>query len=251
MRRLAIVCGAPASEMLAPFDDEENYEVWVLGNRHNRYPRYDRVFEIHDDLTEHGDPNGYADLLVSLGVPLVVGSGFPVQDDPMVEVFPFEEARAIMGRTYLTSSTAYMVAYAIIHGYPHIRLYGVDMAVDDHEYFWQRACLEAWIGLAKGRGIDIDTHETSPVLRSDYVEGVGCGGKPDFSLPPFTQDQFQQMAAIHARSIRECSQQIEALQGKIQAHGGAQQAYERLAKVARAVEMGQKIQTITEQATVK
>jgi len=60
LKKLAIVCGSPSSEMDAPFHDPE-YDVWVLGNRLNRYPRFDVVFEIHDDLSEHGDVDKYVE----------------------------------------------------------------------------------------------------------------------------------------------------------------------------------------------
>ena len=53
-KKLAIVCGAPSSEMSAPFNDEQ-YEVWVLGNRSQNYPRFDRIFEV--DYNENSEPN--------------------------------------------------------------------------------------------------------------------------------------------------------------------------------------------------
>jgi hypothetical protein len=235
--------------MLAPFANTE-WEIWVLGNRINRYPRYDRIFEIHDDLTEHGDPQRYAEFLAGLGVPMVVGEAFPVKADH-IEVFPFDAAKALFGRTYLTSSTVYMIAYALLHGYQHIRLYGVDMAVDEHEYFLQRPCLEAWLGFARGRGVDIDVHESSPAFKSYYVEGMGCGGRPDFSCAPFTSKSFVAVADKHRASIEQAKSQIDALTAKIHTHNGAIQAYERMAKVARAIEMGNKVENIEREAVIR
>lgn len=249
MRPLAIVNGAPSSEMLAPFADPE-WEIWVLGNRVNRYPRFDRVFEIHDDLTEHGDPLAYAQVLVGLGVPMVVGEGFPVSA-PHVQRFDFEASRALFGQTYLTSSTVYMLSQALREGYTHIRLFGVDMAVDDHEYFYQRPCLEAWLGFARGRGIDIDVHQTSPAFKSDYVEGMGRGGKPDFSCAPFTSRSFEAVASKHRAQIEAANGQIAALTAKIHTHSGAIQAYERMMKVARAIEMGNKVGNIEREAVIR
>lgn len=250
-KKIAIVCGAPTSEHLAPFDDE-SWEIWVLGNRLNKHEgrRITRVFEIHDDLSEHGDPVKYAQWVVDHGYPMVVGEGFPVKAEN-VTVFPFAESRKLFGSTYLTSSSAYMVSYAILEGATHIGVYGVDMAVDDNEYFWQRPCMEAWIGFAKGRGIDVRIHESSPVLNSDFVEGLGSGGKPDFSMPPFTQAEFIAMANDHGNKISEIQEQINALTLKMNAHSGAQQAYNRLASVARGVEAGQKITSLTQNVVIK
>lgn len=249
MKNLAIVCGSPSTEMDAPFGDD-SFDIWVLGNRSNRYPRFDMVFEIHDDLSEHGDVSRYVGHLLSLGVPLVVGDGFPA-DGPLVTRFPFDDARRLFGSTYLTSSTAYMLALALLRGYEHIELYGVDMAVDDHEYFRQRPCLEAWVGFAKGRGVTVVIPQSSPVLRSDYVEGVGCGGKPDFALAPFTQAGFLEIAAKHAEKVSQARAQIAQLETAIVAHDSARQVYDRLAKVARAVEAGQVIAKLTDTVSIR
>lgn len=224
--------------MDAPFRDE-GFDIWVLGNRLDRYPRFTAVFEIHDDLSEHGP--AYMEWLENKceGIELITGANFP-----------FDEAKELFGSTYLTSSSAYMMALAILRGYERIEIYGVDMAVDDHEYFWQRPCMEAWIGFAKGRGINVVIHDKSPVLRSDYIEGKGCGGKPDFSLPPFTQAAFLELADVHSNKIQAAIDQIKQIEKIIQTHDGCRQTYERLAKVARAVEAGQKV-SLTDSVVIK
>lgn len=249
MKKLAIVCGSPSTEMDAPFHDE-SFEVWVLGNRSNRYPRFDLVFEIHDDLSEHGDVGRYVAYLMAAGKELIVGQGFPA-DGEQVTRFPFDDAKALFGSTYLTSSTAYMIALALLRGFQHIELYGVDMAVDDHEYFRQRPCLEAWVGFAKGRGVNVVIPAKSPVLKSDYVEGAGCGGKPDLALAPFTQAGFLALAKKHADKVAAAQAQIEQLQVAITAHDSARQVYDRLAKVARAVESGQKIDNLNDTVSMR
>lgn len=242
-KKIAIVCGAPASEYLAPFDDED-WGIWVLGNRYDRHAdkRVTRIFEIHDDLTEHDER--YPQWIAEQGIPMVVGEGFPVKADH-VQVFPFDKSRELFGSTYLTSSPAYMMSMAILEGATHIGVYGVDMAVDDNEYFWQRPCMEAWIGFAKGKGIDVRVHETSPVLNCDFVEGRGSGGKPDFAMPPWTQAELLDLAKEHEDKVTELKNQIRNHELTINAHAGAQQAYERMAKIARAIEAGQKVTTLS------
>ncbi|TVM02749.1 MAG: hypothetical protein CV087_08780 [Candidatus Brocadia sp. WS118] len=251
MKKVAIVCGSPNSEFIAPFDDD-SWEIWVLGNRLNRFQgkRVTKVFEIHDDLSEHGDPNNYAQWLAAQKLPLVVGEAFPIKSKD-IQVFPFEEAKKLYGATYLTSSPAYMIALAILEGATHIGIYGVDLSVDDHEYFWQRPCVEAWIGFAKGMGINVIIPTVSPIGRCDYVEGLGRGGKPDFSKPPFTQKEFINMAQQHENKVNNLLAQIKELELAVQGHSGAQQVYERMAKVARAIESGQDIKTLSETALIK
>ncbi len=248
-KKIAIVCGSPSSEHLAPFDDS-TWEIWVLGNRLNRHEdhRVTRVFEIHDDISEHGPQ--YPGWLARKASELVVGAKFPLQA-PNVRVYPFEAVNALYGSEYLTSSTAYMIGLALLEGATTLGIYGSDMSVDDHEYFWQRPCLESWIGFAKGRGVKVVIPEVSPVGKCDYVEGRGTHGKPDFAKPPFTEQEFLHVAAMHDQKMNEKSAQIRQLEDSIQVHGGAKQAYERLAKVARAIEAGQDIKSLTDTVVIK
>jgi len=241
LKKLAIVCGSPSSEMEAPFDDTA-YDIWVLGNRCQNYPRFDLIFEIHDSTEEEHDSR-YPQWLVDKNVPLIVGEGFPIVADHAT-VFPFDESEKLFGSLYLTSSPAMMLCLAMLRGYQHIELYGVDMAVDDFEYFWQRPCMEAWIGFARGKGHEVIIHDKSPVCKADYVEGAGCGGKPDFAKPPFTEAGFLELAGRHHDKMKAAQQQIEGLQTVIQTNDGARQAYTHLARTARAVEAGNDIETL-------
>ena len=250
MKKIAIVCGSPSSEFLAPFDNKE-WEIWVLGNRLERFKdkRVTRIFEIHDDIEKEGGIK-YADWLVAHDIPMVVGEKFPSTGEH-VKIFPFEEVGKLIGHTYLTSSSAYMMAMAILDGATHIGVYGVDMAVDDHEYFWQRPCMDGWIHFARGRGIKVTIPDISNVGKCDYVEGRGRGGKPDFSKPPFTQEEFLKMADKHAQYVIKIQAQIRELELTMNGHSGAQQAYERLAKVARAVESGIDIKDLIGSFSIK
>ena len=240
MKKLAIVCGGPSSEMLAPFEDPD-YEIWVLGNRANNYPRFDLIFEIHDVVSENGP--GYPKWLADKNIPLVVGKDFPIKAKHVI-VFPYDESEKLFGSLYLTSSPAMMLCYAILRGYPYVEIYGVDLVIDDFEYFWQRPCMEAWIGFARGRGMEVVLHELSPVCRADYVEGMDSGGKPDFAKPPFTEEGFLGLAKRHAEMIHKLTSERVVLADKIRGHEGAKQAYTNLARIARAVEAGNDIRTL-------
>ena len=256
--KVAIVCGSPSSEFLAPFDDE-SWEVWVLGNRFDRFSskRVTRIFEIHDDLTQHASE--YPQWLVDKGLPLIVGEKFPIKEGNVVE-FPFDACKELIGQDYLSSSSAYMMGYAILQGATHIGIYGVDMATDDHEYFWQRPCMEGWIQFAKGRGIEVIIPNVSSIGKCSYIEGrdfkpnkrlSDMGLNPVFSKPPFTNAAFTEMAQVHINKIQEYNNQIAQLQQLIQTHDGCKQTYERLAKVARAVESGVDNLTLSGTVTIK
>ena len=258
--KVALVCGSPSSEFLAPFEDED-WEIWVLGNRFDKHEhhRVTRIFEIHDDITQHGDEEQFAQWLVDKNLPLIVGEKFPIKADN-VTVFPFEASRELIGQDYLSSSSAYMMAYAILEGATHIGVYGVDMAVDDHEYFWQRPCMEGWIQFAKGRGVEVTIPEVSALGKCNYIEGrdfkpnqrlSDMGLNPVFAKPPFTNAAFNEMADMHIKKIQEYNGQIAQLQQLIQTHDGCKQTYERLAKVARGVESGIDNLTLSGTVTIK
>lgn len=241
MKKLAIVCGGPSSEMKAPFNDD-SYEIWVLGNRCRNYPRFDLIFEIHDGIAEEHDAH-YPQWLVDKNIPLVVGRGFPLKADH-VTTFPFDQSEDLVGSLYLTSSPAMMLCLALLRGYSYVELYGVDLAIEDFEYFWQRPCMEFWIGFARGRGCEVVLHELSPVCRAEYVEGADCSGKPDFAKPPFTEAELIGQAKVHSGKIAKLQQGIRELTDRIHGHEGARQVYTNLARTARSVEAGNDIQTL-------
>lgn len=205
--------------------------------------RISRIFEIHDDLSEHSEI--YTKWLVDKKIPMIVGDKFPISS-PHVSVFPFKSANALMGEK-LSSTPAYMMAYALLQpNVTEIGIYGVDMAVDDHEYFLQRPVMYAWIGYAIAKGIKITIPQESSLFKDTYVEGRDWGGKPALGVKPFTEAEFTTMFDLHGQKKEEIKQQMAQLQSDYNTHDGCQQAYRKLAQTARAVESGQQIDTLTQ-----
>lgn len=239
--KVAIVGGAP-SWVDAPFDDE-SYEIWVLGNQIDNYKgkRVTRIFEIHDDLSHHDGGDGrYAKLLVDIGIPMMVGDKFPIKSE---HIKVFDRSLSPLGH-YFTSSPSYMFCQALVEGYDHIELYGIDMDLDDHEYFMQRPCMEAWIGYARGKGVTVITPEDCPLGKSEYDEaryeknGV------------FHEDEFTTIANRHKAKMDEIDGHIRTLEVRRASHDGARQAYEILSKFARAAKTGKKLK-LTEKVLVQ
>ena len=243
--KIAIMGGAPTSRDLRPDGD---HELWVLGNQFPFRLKGDKpalIFEIHDDLSNQDE--AYAQWLVDKNIPMVVGEGFPIKADH-VEVFPFEAAHEIMPHK-LTSSTAYMMAYALIHGATHISLYGIDMSIDDLEYFYQRPAMYAWIAYAKGKGIDVYIPEESSLFVDLYDEGRGktnAAGKPDLALEPFSEKQFHEIKAVHDGMADELRKQKEIVEKSILAHAAAASCYEQMGRIARSVEQGQRVDSLVD-----
>jgi len=233
--KVAIVCGSPSSEFMAPYDDQE-VEIWVLGNRMHRHTakRVTRVFEVHDNLSEHHDVAGYKAALhqVAKKYKVIVGEKFGSLS-PNMEVYPYAEVEQLYGSLYLTSSPAYMIAYALLMGVEELQIYGVDLSISDHEYFWQRPCVEAWIGFAKGRGVKVVIPEVSHVGKSRYVEGRDWGNDTEVGI--FSEESFAAMAAEHKAEMDAVQDERRKLALKAAAHDGAMQVYNNLSKTARAV----------------
>lgn len=250
--RIAIVGGSPSSEHLAPFDDNQ-WEIWVHGNQMDRHKdrRVSRIFEIHDDLSEQDEryPKWLVDQPWHSGekIPLVVGRKFPGKGKH-VEVYPEDEVIGLIGQ-HLTSSPAYMMGYALLKYNPEeIALYGVDMSVDDHEYFKQRPSMYAWIGYAKAKGIKITIPKESSLFKETYVEGKDWGKGRE---GPWSVSQFKEMEKMHTDKVEELQNEIRALENKIHTHNGAALVYNRLSKVARSIDGGCEMKTLTESARVR
>jgi hypothetical protein len=227
---LVEIIGGSPNWIKAPFKGE----VWVHGNQLDRFQgkKIDRIFEIHDNLSEH--PPEYPQWLVNHNIPMIVGDKFPIKADH-VKIFP-EECDVLRK---LTSTPSYMMALAIHEGHKEISIYGVEMGMDNHEYFKQRAGMYAWIGYAKGLGIEVTIPDESSLFKDAYKEGRDWG-KPK---GPFSEEAFLEIADIHRKKIEEYTMLVHT-------HSGSLQTYERLAKLARAIEGGQDI-NLTDSMVIK
>lgn len=79
-------------------------------------------------------------------------------------VFPLEEVlNEFMRMRFYLNSLCYMIALAIIQKPKKIQCYGVDMC-DKLEYMEEKGCVEFWLGVAMGRGIEVATTKCSMVL---------------------------------------------------------------------------------------
>lgn len=248
--KIAIV-GGTESWQQAPFEDKE-WKIWVIANQLPQYDqkRVDLIFEIHNDFSNR--PEGYAEAIASHKFPMIVGEHYPVKADH-IQVFDFEASAKLMdygGKLNLTSTPAYMISHALTEYHlkgetvEEIGLFGIDMAVDDTEYFYEQPCVKEWMGLARGHGIKIFIPEGCPIGAPHYSEGITANSPEAFG--PFSEENFLELATMHQEQIDAISEQRDALRYKMEAHGGAKQAYERMAKTARAATAGQEFKNLTQ-----
>ena len=156
-------------------------EVWGLNTAHLKCPRIDRLF-IADKITDKTDikngfyinqfinqekipidEEGYKQKIRELGIPFV--SCHPYPDIPTYEAFPLQEIVQTFGVAYFANCIAYMLSYAILKGYQEIEIWGVRQGLLT-EYAFHKGCVEFWIGMAVGFGIDVRIMGDSHLLRT-------------------------------------------------------------------------------------
>lgn len=241
--KVVIVGGAPGWEKA----DHNATEVWVLGNQMDRYQnkRVTRIFEVHEDLSEHDKI--YPQWLIDHNISLVVSDKFPLCKHSIL--FDYEFASGLIGENF-SSSPSVMMAQAVMDGASEIEIYGVAMALDEHEYFMQRPSMEQWIGYAKGLGVKVTIHD-SPLGYTTYREGRDW---PDKGFTGIDENEFQEMAEYHRVEMEKMDFELskllamedrcKELKAKYQGHDGARQAYERLAKFERARNGGLDVEVV-------
>jgi len=239
--KVTIIGGAPGWKE-ADFNAEH---VWVLGNQMDRYQnkRVTRIFEVHENLSEHDKI--YPQWLINHNIPLVVSDQFPKCLHSII--FNYDKARQLIGENF-SSTPSVMMAQAVLDGAKEIDIYGIDMALDEHEYFMQRPCMEQWIGYAKGLGIKVTIHD-SPLGYTTYREGRDW---PDKGFTGYDENEYQEMAQYHQKEMDKMEFELAKLmatqdrctelKAKFQGHDGARQVYKRLAKLQRAKDSGLDVQ---------
>lgn len=242
-KKIAIVGGAESWEK-APFDDK-SWEIWVLGNQVQQYDhkRIDLIFEIHNDFSNR--QKGYPQWLSNLNYPMVVGEEYGVSRKG-IEVFNFEKANKLIKGNYLTSTPAYMTAYALYSrpDVEEIGYWGIDMAVDSREYFYEQPVMQRWIGFCTAKGVKITLPDGCPLGEPHYMEGVTANApEPNH---PFSEGDFLAQAERHEEKMAECENEIRVLEMKYAQHEAATQVYKKLAEVGRAVDGGQKIGSLSQ-----
>jgi len=93
-------------------------------------------------------------------------------DIPMSVPFPKDLVIGEFG-SYFNNSISWMIAMAILEGFEHIHIFGVDMAQTGfgatNEYSHQRPSVEYFIGFARGRGIKVYVPEKCDLLKAAYL----------------------------------------------------------------------------------
>lgn len=172
-RKVAIVGFGCSTRPTAPLDDP-SFEIWGL-NHANRLRfmldseqrlRADRWFDLHEAHAQSEHDMMWID---KCPVPIYLPSLFT--ENPMALRYPIEDVEAEFGESYWCSSFAYMLALAAFEGIRDIHLCGVDLDVG-RERVVERANLEYWIGLLRGKGYRITLDADSMLLKHPARYGL-------------------------------------------------------------------------------
>ncbi len=187
------IVGTAESLTQAPFGDG-SIEIWAVPAVLSRpgVTRVTRIFELHGKpVVDH-----YLNAMTASGAAIMLQDR---RDDiPNSERYPIEDVTRMFG-SYLTNSISYMMAYAMLVCVDRIDLYGIKMSYTT-EYAEQRPSCEYFIGLARGKGIEVSVHQDSDLLKASYLYGYG-------SPSP--------VRAVIAGRIRKYQDNLEKLQAEL------------------------------------
>lgn len=156
-----IIVGKGQSKCLSPMEKQEGEEVWGVTDVYkSRY--VDRTFDIHcKDFINKSNPR-FKEHMEIRNIPNYTLEHMEIRNNIR---FPIEQVMLEFGYKFFLNSICYMIAYAIMQKPKRIQLYGVDMR-DHFEYIAEKGCMEFWLGVAFGRGIEVATNPFSTVLNS-------------------------------------------------------------------------------------
>ena len=184
MTKVAII-GAGRGRNDAPWSDD-TWEFWGLNEIDQ--PRADRWFELHPMAVQNERELAWLStcpapcyildlnaLVPERPTQFVVGEG-PYYVQNAVE-FPLERIDVSGLREYFTCTFAYQIALAILDGFEAIGLWGVELFLGTaRERTVERMCVEYWLGVAEGRGIEIVSDsglaKQGPLYGYDYDKEI-------------------------------------------------------------------------------
>ena len=144
-----VLLGKLESKFMAPFEDI-TCEIWSM-NKHideDMLPRVDKWFDLHQQ---------------------------PVRQNADITInnFPFEECEKLVHGKRFCTTTAYMIAYAILQGATKISLYGMRFTPDHIRRQRELHNVREMIFFAWGRGIEIEIPEDYEYLIPEHIPADG------------------------------------------------------------------------------
>ena len=214
MKSVAIVGGAEATAVFAPFGDSE-WEIWGLAWHTASLQRTTLLFDIHDPGFKAEAPyrlhynshrnQKYLDKVNASGVPIMCDAKALASFTNGIP-YPLAEVRAALPkRDFLECTISYMVALAILQGAKRIALWGCHFTGKD-EYQYQLPSVTWLLGYAEAIGIEVTIGPGGPLLASGYNAGrygVDHGERPR-SAGPTDWVKATMSIEINGQPVRFC-----------------------------------------------
>lgn len=177
-REKVAIVGFTPTRAQAPFTDPD-YEIWGENALfiHSDVPRCTRWFDLHNPaVIDEQRLSFYSQIDVPVFLQDVRADVPGSVEFPKAKIERFvaglAPGSANMLGTYQTNSISWMIAFAMMEGFTTIDIYGVDMS-QDTEYRHQRANVEYFLGICRGRGIEVNIPQTSDLLAATHQYGYG------------------------------------------------------------------------------
>ena len=156
LRKIACLGGGRTLQYAPWFDP--TWELWAHAScRHQCKRDPDLLWDMHppelwrDPTKKSWDPK-YLSWLQANRIPIMMLAVHA--DVPSSIKYPFETMVTEFPRGYMTNHVAYMIALALMEGITNLALFGCDYNTNS-EYGPQRGSVEYWLGVAEGRGVQV------------------------------------------------------------------------------------------------
>lgn len=103
-------------------------------------------------------------------IPLI--GPYKYEEIPLSQAFPIEACVKEFGMPYFSNTIGYMIAYALLQKVEEIDIYGVNQA-SSTEYFYEKAGVEYWLGIAIGRGVKVTINGSRSELLTNKMRFGG------------------------------------------------------------------------------
>lgn len=142
-------------------DNEPGIELWGLNGLLFANKKLDKIFmmdildEMPSVISGTWELNDIIEQANRLKIPFI--GPYKYEEIPTSEAYPIEEAAKEFGIPYFNNTIAYMICYALLRGVEEIQIWGINQA-SGTEYFYEKGCVEYWLGIATGMGVKVSIH---------------------------------------------------------------------------------------------
>lgn len=222
-KKVCIVGYAENSRHLAWYDDPD-CEIWGVNQLYRFIPRADRWFQIHKDWNTPSKWAAGTDLkkwikeeaqipvyMTEVDPELPNSVAFPVDwVKQQLDLQTIENGKVIADHDYFTSTIAFMMALAIAEGFEEIGIYGIDLIIG-REYFFEKACVEFYMGIAHAKGIAVHRPDNSALLWQSHRYGYQDG--PNYGF--YGLEKLQVRSGQIKKQVTQLRDETMTLQGRI------------------------------------